>query len=81
MQGDPPISFLRNGHEVFDASEFTVFDERPSAIAPRGFVKFVSGLRCPRCDIVGPSMQRGDTRRCEECGLNMALYGNGLECW
>jgi len=81
MQGDPPVSFLHNGHETFDASEFVVFSERPSLITPDGIVKFVSGMRCPRCSHVGPPMQRGDTVFCEGCRLTMRLYNNGLECW
>lgn len=83
MNNDPLISFARkkNGHEVFDAAELTVFETRPSIIAPNTLVKSVSGIRCPRRNKHNPPMHHGDTQRCESCGLNMALHGNGLECW
>lgn len=82
MQDDPLISFLRDGgREAFAASDLTVYAERPSDIAPNGMVKFVVGIRCPRCDHTNSPMHHGSKQKCGKCGLNMQLYGNSLECW
>lgn len=38
-------------------------------------------MRCPRCKTTRRGLKHGEQTKCESCGLNMQLFGNGLHIW
>jgi len=67
--------------EMHCISNFLVEKKVSSKYSPGESHTSTIGMKCPRCEHLGPKLSHWERYDCPECGLNMYLAGAGLQIW
>lgn len=74
------VEFAEGDVEYLTASDYMVKGRERSKFDPDRMVQTTAGMRCPRCKTKNKKLGHGEKISCTNCGLQMQLYGNSLQC-
>ncbi|MFA5637209.1 MAG: hypothetical protein WC977_15035 [Anaerovoracaceae bacterium] len=66
-------------HEWLTYSDYSFYTEQRSRIDRGRTIRVKGGFHCPHCHRTNPPLNHGKPFVCQ-CGLQMTLWGNALEC-
>jgi predicted RNA-binding Zn-ribbon protein involved in translation (DUF1610 family) len=60
---------------------YYIIEYKESKHVPGLIIEEINSFRCPRCNTTHKCLDHGESMRCDICGLNLELWGNGLYIW